>query len=191
MGYYVSRQHYWHDGTRAVEIVSGSSDNASADMLTPFYRAEGEDDTYDDPREAAQAAIRVRNAWVKDVPYGADDAHGVIITGFTTGYGMVVPEEVSDEELMTWAEEEYQKLPKCGHCGRLLGHDCYGNEFTTADNEYPFCSEYCADMAAREFLDSITTAVHCTACDAMLPKDTLGWCDICGADFMTLERVYE
>lgn len=195
MDYYVSRQVYWPDGVCAVEVVSGGSDNSGPDQLVPNYRDYGEGDTFDDPREAVRAAIAVRDAWQIDLDWiastGTDKPRKAVLTGFTTGYGMVLPDEYSDDAARAWAEKEYAELPKCDHCGDLLPDNPYGSESSILDNEYPYCSEYCAETAEREFLDSITAAVHCTACDAMLPKDTRGWCDECGADYPYLERIYE
>lgn len=189
----VTRQEYYYSGARVVEIETRGWDYVGTGALVLRYSELGEGDTFDDPREAAMVAYRVWREWVRD----EDDVQ--MSFGTTGGIGTEHDPQDTDEndnpiymtpiQVFMHADAAWENLPKCEYCGDVLGEDRYGNEFS--EDEYPYCSEYCAEEAARAWLDEITVAVVCEACGARLPKDTRGWCDICGADFMTLRRVYE
>lgn len=136
--YFVSRQQYWsEEDSHIVEIASGGLDYANADMLVAKYGHLGEGREYTDPREAAKAAIEIQAAWKRDS--GLDVAIGA---GFTGGFSMPFDPQ-SPEEIEAWAEKAYEKLPKCAHCGELMGKDKYGDP---SIGEYDCCSEYCAEM---------------------------------------------
>lgn len=132
--YFVSRQIYWPESEYTVEIASGGLNFANPDMLCAKFAGEGKE--YTDPREAVEAAINIRNAWSKITDESIGVAHGC------TG-GMTMPFEASEEsELHEWAEKEYEKLPKCSHCGDLLGKEKFCHDFSDGDL---FCSENCAE----------------------------------------------
>lgn len=137
MKFFVSRQCYWPDGTNMVEIAKGGLDYANADMLVPKFTQLGEGKEFNDPREAVEAALQVRDAW-KQV--AEDDV--LVDMGFT--HGFTIPFDGSDDETLRKAAEAlYEKLPKCAHCGELLGKQRYGCHDL---NEFDCCSEYCAEM---------------------------------------------
>lgn len=143
MLYFVSRQKYWPEGTPMVEIALGGLDYANPDMLMPKYKNLGEGKEYNDPREAAEAAIQIVRAWRKDGEKRAMVAHGC------TG-GMTMPfDPCTIKELQKWADELYEKLPKCDGCGGILPEvrNRFGHHFSDG---YPFCSERCAEKDWNE-----------------------------------------
>lgn len=137
--YFVSRQCYRNvEDPNVVEIAGGGFDYANPDMLVEAYPGEGEE--YDDPREAVKVALAIAVAWKKDRPNLAIGvAHG------HTG-GMTMPFEPSAEkELKAWAtetHEAHEALPKCDHCGDVLGDETY----TDAVGDFKFCREYCVEQ---------------------------------------------
>jgi hypothetical protein len=139
--YFVSRQCYWPEGDLMVEIAVGGLDYANPDQMVDRFSSLGEGCEFDDPREAVESAVDVLNAWRKLSP--SEEIN--IGYGFTGGN--TLPFEPSTiEECQAWAEERYEKLPKCDECGELIGKE----EFTT-DFGGSFCREYCADKNyARE-----------------------------------------
>lgn len=138
MLYFVSRQCYWPDGTKVVEIAAGGSDFANADMYVPKYRQLGEGQEYTDPREAANAAIEVLRAWRKDGEKKAKVAYGAT-GGFTMPF-----EPCTIKEVQKWAEGAYERCPKCAQCGEPLGKVKYRSADSYHDDE-EFCSEYCCE----------------------------------------------
>lgn len=62
MAYFVYRTHQW-EGDYLV-VIGDSLDTADPGMYRPRYKGEGE--SYSDPREAVEAAIRIRDAWRAD-----------------------------------------------------------------------------------------------------------------------------
>ncbi|HEY7415550.1 MAG TPA: hypothetical protein VH593_10185 [Ktedonobacteraceae bacterium] len=150
MPYFVSRQHYWDNGDYGVEIVR-DLDDASPDMLVAKYPDEGE---YDDPRDAVEAAIKIRDAWQADmVKDGGPDylAPVVGIYGFTTGHGLVAPEEVpSDKHLRAWAKKEWAaNVRRCDQCGQIITKKRPVILF--GDDSWSFCGQSCADEYARDY----------------------------------------
>jgi hypothetical protein len=138
MPYFVSRQHYWPDGNFIVEVASGGLDYANPDMLVAKYPRLGEGETYDDPREAVQAAIAVARAWRLDS--GKKIAIG---TGCTMGFTM--PFEASSQKAaIAWAERVYEKLPKCDGCQGLMGKEKWSADDWSGEE---FCSDRCATKA--------------------------------------------
>lgn len=144
MPYTVTRQLQWPEGTPVVEVSSGGIDYTNPDALAKKYR--GEFETFDDPREAATAAIAICKAWRKDGEKKAQVGHGA------TG-GMTMPfDACTYEELLDWADKTYEKLPKCNRCGNLLPAKYY--TVPELDDER-FCREYCAEESARELLEPV------------------------------------
>jgi len=136
--WFVSRQHYWHSGDLVVEIAGGGLDYANADMLCDKYPKLGEGQEYDDPREAVRAAIAIRDAWNKD-----ESETARVEAGFTGGWSMPFEEEPTDEDLIAWAQKEWESIPKCPGCGEpMYSDERYGHQFT---DEYEFCSQSCAE----------------------------------------------
>jgi hypothetical protein len=143
MAYFVSRQAVWGTGAFVVEIA-GSLDTSGPDAYSPPY--EGEVESYNDPREAVEAAISIRDSWRVDRQGKQDPSPEDIF--------LDSDEEGEDDDATTraWAVQEWQQLPQCDHCGKSLpekrkrwhlADDCTGEEF---------CSQECADKAT-EFVE--------------------------------------
>lgn len=136
MKYFVSRQVEWISGDHIVEVVCGGVDYANPDMLVPYFKGEGCE--YNDPREAVDAAINIRNAWKQTKP----EVEIEIAFGATGGFTLPLT-RYDDDELIKKAEELYAKLPKCEYCGEVLSDERYGHDFS---DEYVFCSRNCAEQ---------------------------------------------
>jgi len=144
--FFVSRQHYYYSGERVVEISYPSIDYVGPDMLMEKYEDEGE---YDDPKEALEGAIKVRDAWKKDNP---EIDIGISFGHFDCCEGE--PQEL--EDLRNEVNNFYNELPKCDVCGQILDE----NETYTLFNDPEFgkfCSEYCAEKALAESEDENET----------------------------------
>lgn len=145
MKWFISRQCYWgveKDEANIVEIAQGGLDFANADMLVSKYAGEGEE--YTDPREAVTAAIEIAKQWRQDAP----DLTIGIGHGYTAG--MTIPFEASDsDELIKWANETWEKLPKCSRCGEVLPEEYYILE------DEKLCSEYCHEERSRELFEEV------------------------------------
>jgi hypothetical protein len=139
--YFVSRQHYWHSGQRAVEIAQGGIESASPDMLVEKYRNLGEGDEFVDPREAVKAALAIANKW-REVEFGVKLVFG-------QNLDLVCADPVSyNEAKRTFpkiAQRLYDAAPKCARCGELI-EEC----FHVADLDEDFCSENHAQLAYEE-----------------------------------------
>lgn len=141
MSYFVSRQKYWGEDRNVVEIAIGGCDYANPDMLVPKFKGEGKD--YDDPREAANVALEIQRAWNEVCPIcNAEIAYGY------TGGSTLPFDEASKQELLDWANKEYESLDKCARCGCLLGKPRDRYKHIDFDDE-EFCSEFCAEESAR------------------------------------------
>ncbi len=108
----VSRCEPWPSGEQCVEIAT------DVDHLDPslFWERDGSD--YDrlciewsDPRDAVDAAIKVRDLWVAESgkPVKIDHANPVF-------YGM---DGKTDAELRAWAIKTYDEMPRCVHCSNV------------------------------------------------------------------------
>lgn len=157
--YFVSRQSYWPSGDLVVEIAAGGLEYSNPDMLVEKYPELGEGKEYTDPREAVKAALAIRDAWNKD-----SDEPCRIETGFT--YGMTWPFEEcpSDENLVKWAEEAWDRVPKCPSCEQPLPsnerdrywHDLSGDEFCSSkcvEEDHANCVKWCAEMDVDYIVD--------------------------------------
>ena len=137
--YFVNCQHQYYSGNYLVEIAYPDQYSIGSDMLATNYADEGE---YSDPREALDAAIKVREALQADHP---DEEIGIAFGHFD----MVEGEPQDIDELRKDIEKHYESLPKCDHCGKprddkeffvIYGDPDYGK----------FCSESCAEEAFVE-----------------------------------------
>lgn len=105
MSYFVSRQITFPDGQRVVEISCDGPDRSGPDMLVAQYPGEGE--SYSDPREAVNAALDIKRQW-------QSDTDRVVFIDYGHNADMIsLTDDVSPEDLRTWAEKEYEKLEKC------------------------------------------------------------------------------
>lgn len=146
MSFTVTRQSRWVDGLQVVEINQGGLDYANADMLTPTFRNLGEGETFSGMKEAVEAGIAIANKWQETAQNPI-----YIAIGNTHGMGLTLDEqEVTKdtcEDLLKRAEEYDENLPKCDHCGEILGKDT----FTLIDfDDMKFCSEFCAEECYRQ-----------------------------------------
>jgi hypothetical protein len=143
MLYFVNRQSYWgveEKDSVIVEIAVGGSDYANPGMLVPKWRNLGEGQEFKDPREAVEAAIAICRAWRQAGEKKAKVAYGCT-GGFTMPFDPATFLKAQD-----WADDRFEKLPKCDVCGDLMGEeDHYTHEF--ADKDENFCSEHCAEKA--------------------------------------------
>lgn len=137
-GFTVTRQHQWPTGKEIVEVSVGGLDYTNPDALVGRYP--GEFQTYLDPREAIETAIKIAQQWSKDsrkrIPIGV---------GATAGF--TIPfETTSIVKARKWAKKVYAGLPKCAMCGELIEErfEAEGVE------EAAFCSERCAEKAWQE-----------------------------------------
>lgn len=137
--YFVNCQHQYYSGNYLVEIAYPGIDYAGSDMLATRYADEG---SYDDPREALEAAIKVKECLQADYP---DEEIGIAFGHFD----MVEGEAQDLEELRAEIEKHYESLPKCDRCGKLRNED---ETYTIySDPSFgKFCSEYCAEEAYIE-----------------------------------------
>ncbi len=145
MKYFVSRQSYWgEEEPLVVEIAQGGCDFAGSDMLAdgPEFRKLGSCEEYTDPREALAAAFRIKEAWEHMLYLDGDHDPVRIETGFTAGFTMPFTSYPSDDDLRKWAQEEWDKLPKCDWCGEAITGDAW-MLWEYVDSK--FCSQYCAD----------------------------------------------
>lgn len=141
--WFVSRQDYWgEENPLAVEIAAGGLDYANADMLTVAYQFLGEGREYDDPREAAVAAVAVAEAWRRDSGRAADEI--TVRVGYTGGMSMPF-DEGTDDEALAWAERTHAGLPKCPHCGDLMGTQRWVPCDFPVDDDEACCSESCCE----------------------------------------------
>lgn len=142
--FYVSRQSYWHeDGAYAVEIAR-ELDYSGPGALGAKYPGEGCE--YLDPREAAQAAISVREAWLADLAAKHDSRDGAMreVALTLAMNDLVYP--VTDDglepaELIEWADKRAESMAHCEHCGLPCesdGYSDYGEPFSACDSD---CAE--------------------------------------------------
>ncbi len=140
-GVFVSRQHYYYGGNKVVEVELNGLDYAGPDMLVNGEYP-GECKEYDDPREAINVAIAIRDAWRKDMPGETID----IALGSTQGMGMEIEAtEKTDEELREWAQKRWDALPKCDRCGELIVE-----KWGVVDE--PDCGDFCSENCVQHAL---------------------------------------
>lgn len=143
----ITRQRQWPDGNNVVEVSRGGIDYTNPDALGKLFKGEFEEIA--DPREAIRTAIGIAKAWQLREP----DTKIEIATGYTAGMTMPFSGEAVRLENGEWneplfdalqdkADEEYEKCPKCDHCGEILGkHQVTWNE----DSSWKFCDTGCIE----------------------------------------------
>jgi len=62
---------------------------------------------------------------------------------------MVDGQIMTPSQLERWVREEYQSLPKCSYCAKILSEQVYTHSF----NESLFCTQYCADKDYHQQMD--------------------------------------
>lgn len=181
--YTVTRQIQWPEGAHVVEVSIGGIDYCNPDALAEKYP--GEMQEYEDPREAVEAAIRIRKLWRADEPDKTIDI-GIGATG-----GMTAPfEPCISKVARRWARREFEWLIKCPTCGKIMQDAAewfkagtfYPDEFIPDENESDrYCSESCAEKDSSylcEYCNEIipmTDTRHALFCEeeaAQLKKGT-------------------
>ena len=120
-----------------VEVSAGGVEYTNPDALTAIYS--GEFQTFDDREKLPVTAIEICRSWRHDGESKAKVAHGA------TG-GMTMPfESRTFHELKHWANQAYERLPKCDRCGEVLPM-VWSVHPDLPDQR--FCREYCAEAAA-------------------------------------------
>ena len=142
MPWTVTRQIQCDGGTHIVEISQGTLDYANADALSAKF--DGEFESFDNPIEALEAALKIRDVWQAETKESIEVGHGAT-------WGMTMPFSGSDDEaLQEWAQEAYAKLAlnakSCDWCGSTL----WDSQLVFGGANLPgeeFCSDNCVRMA--------------------------------------------
>jgi hypothetical protein len=147
MKYFVSRQIVWPDGTPVVEIA-GCLDMAGPDMLVARWGSEGEGREFDDPREAAQAAIRVRDLWWAVGKDRSLKGWDKVEIRLQRSFIIQEVDELDDAGLLVWADQRFEKIRKCAECGDPIYDDkkAFYPEGCHGDDDFLCCREYCAEQ---------------------------------------------
>ncbi|MEK6832737.1 MAG: hypothetical protein AABY32_01705 [Nanoarchaeota archaeon] len=137
----ISRQHRWQDGLFIVEISYGNISLCNPNAYSPNYSGELEE--FLNPIEAVNTAWDIAIQWQKDT-----NKIIYIAKGYTAGSTMHFDEmELTEENkqyLLKWANEIYENLDKCEHCGEVINKkNCYKNY--DYDDLY-FCSDNCCSI---------------------------------------------
>ena len=142
--YFVSRQIVWPEGTPAVEIAP-FLDAAGPGMLVAYFQNAGEGREFDDPREAVEAAIRVRDLWWASKASHLKGWEKIEITYAGGGALGIAGEEIgADDELRAWAEKRYEAILKCAECGEPIYQEKWYASEIFGDDAFACCSERCA-----------------------------------------------
>ena len=90
------------------------------------------------PFQAVNAAMKERRLWqesgVKKVRFLVDD------------------QVMGHKQVESWAREEYQSLPKCSRCAKILGEDLHTHRLSP--NNF-YCSVNCADQDYLEEVEKL------------------------------------
>lgn len=138
MSYAVTRQsNLYDDGAYSVEIA-GAWDYIGPGALVEKYPDEFSE--WDDPRDAAEAAIRIARAWRADSPGG----RVVYTLQMNDICYATVADGMNAAELRQWAQQTWEDVPKCDQCGKP------GQDWRLWDDPdgSGYCSEHCCDLAA-------------------------------------------
>lgn len=137
----VSRSTPWPDGTPTVEIAT-DVDHLDPSLFWEENGTEYHDLTacgYDDPREAVRAAIRVRNMWQKEREQAGEKDDVVI--GWANPFYPTTADPKTEEELISRANELWEAMPVCQHCGVKGVMSKYDDD---AWGSFHACDEGCA-----------------------------------------------
>lgn len=151
MSYFVSRQAQYYSGSHIVEVADGL-DSSGPDMLAESYKNLGEGRLFDDPREAANAAIVICQTWRRDCP---EDKPKVSWQTRLWGEMGGESEPMTFKALRNAASQEYEKLPKCEYCGGLYEDGKYWTlPWIFSGEDERMCSENCADKRLEDILSA-------------------------------------
>jgi hypothetical protein len=143
--YTVTRQSQWSTGEDVVEISFGGLDYTNPDALSAEYAGEFEE--FVDPREAAKTALEIAKQWQADVKKAGKKTKIGVAYGSTGGMTMPFSPQ-GRKEILAWANEEYEGLPKCAHCNEPLPDKA--KRFTLSDPYDGFGEEYCSENCADQ-----------------------------------------
>lgn len=138
----VTRQRTWPDGDLQVEISQGGLDYTNPGALSGKYS--GEFEQYEGMTPALEAGISIYKAWRHDLSGDEKKSLGIAIgnTGGSTCFFDASPlTDKLEDELRVKARKFDESLPRCAHCGDILGKERFGMH-----GEYDCCSSYCAEQ---------------------------------------------
>jgi len=139
--YAVTRQMYWPDGERVVEVAIGGIDYTNPDALCEEY--EGEFEEFIDPREAVAVAEDICRKWRKD-----SHKRISVAVGYTGGFTMPF-EPITFKDAEQWAQGIWEELEKCSYCGEILPEEYYIEDGIDEEG-FRFCSEHCLYRAIED-----------------------------------------
>lgn len=146
----VTRQSYWPNGNKVVEVAQGGRDYSNPDMLSPRYDREGEE--YDGVVATVEVAFKIAKWWA------SSDPELEITVGVGCTWGDTVPfedgYELDDDSIadaMKRAEEFDAKLPRCSRCGEIIGGEPW--KFVDCYTDDEFCSEDCVERAWYDLME--------------------------------------
>ncbi len=141
----VTRQRQYPDGDLCVEITYGGFDYTNPGELVTKYDGEGEE--YADPREAVEVGIRIALAWQEETRKEVFIGKG-FTGGDTLAMNLYSLTPYTFREFREWAEEKWESLPKCAHCGEIIQE-----KWTLPYCDDEFCSQYCCELALEYMQD--------------------------------------
>jgi len=180
MAWYISRQHCWPDGDFEVQISEGI-DFAGPDQLLPLakWKKLGDGQLFKDPREAVEAAIKVRDAWNEHKGLELGDEECVEIGGC---FGDGDDDYLRNRGLAAWGQ-----LVHCMYCGELIDPKDKRSFIKNPDDEDEYycdgdCFQRGIDVISAEIcMCNCTRGMHCAddgscmsencTCDYFDPKE--------------------
>ncbi len=145
--YYANRILSWPDGNTFVEVSEGI-DSADPGVMSIEYPAWWEGWAFDDPVEAVKAGIGLLKAWRKDKP---KLEIWITANGMIAGaVGVPAPDNMSEDDVMAWAQKRKDAMPKCDYCGEIIGEITYYNYDFPSEDRYD--AEFCAEQAYSEWI---------------------------------------
>jgi len=148
----VTRQsNYYDEGAYSVEVAR-ELDVSGPGALVAKYGDEFLES--DDPREIAEAAIRIRSQWHADG--GRQDESGAVLR-FTIAMNDLVYATVNDglsaSQLRRWARKRYEALPKCDYCGEICEAEDNWTSYDLGDCVTACCESHADELFSRFYVD--------------------------------------
>lgn len=184
MKYHIFRQHNWPNGDYTVEISLGI-DSASPDVIGTVgqtrkfkYQDLGEGQSFLDPRDAVEAAIKIRNQWQNDhhpiteetlcgcgcakAIHCADDGSCMGENCTCDSFGLPDErdeimvngcfgdafDEAADQDLRQQATRAWGMMDQCWHCQETIEEGTTFRHYEV--EEGTFCNEDCANKWYEE-----------------------------------------
>lgn len=153
----VSRQSNYYDGGAYSVEIARDLDYAGPGMLAGDWPEEGD---YDDPRDAAQAAAQLAERWGEQEGWERWGMPGDPMPITVSMNAMVYPtvkDGMTPEEARAWAQDRYDRMPKCDRCGGPLPDEkerwhLLEEQDYLGDDAPEYCSENCAELAYDDLL---------------------------------------